>query len=32
MNIAYASREASYAIPADELQDVIANLRAEAGR
>jgi serine protease Do len=32
MNIAYASREASYAIPAKELQQVIANLRDESGR
>lgn len=30
MNIAYASRESSYAIPAKELQQIIADLRARA--
>ena len=31
MNIAFASREASYAIPAQELQDLIVELQSEAG-
>lgn len=31
MNIAYASRECSYAIPAKELQELIVELREEAG-
>ncbi|GHC64259.1 hypothetical protein GCM10007100_34950 [Roseibacillus persicicus] len=31
MNIAYVSRECSYAIPAKELQELLGQLRAEAG-
>ncbi|MBK1834714.1 PDZ domain-containing protein [Roseibacillus ishigakijimensis] len=31
MNIAYASRESSYAIPAQELQDLILDLQVRAG-
>ncbi len=31
MNIAYASRECSYAIPALELQELVSELKAEAG-
>lgn len=31
MNIAFVSRECSYAIPAQELQELTQELRAEAG-